>query len=88
MINNILIALLNLKKCEARAVSGISGSRVPNNRLGYPNPNFGSGTRNIALCEELRDDLTKKECKFFSSFKCFSHLKPLKYIFNEMLPDN
>ena len=28
-------------KVSIRAVSGISGSRVPDNRFGYPNPNFG-----------------------------------------------
>ena len=27
----------------------VSGSRVPINRFGYPNSNFGSGNRNIAL---------------------------------------
>ena len=32
-----------------RAGSGISGSRVPDNCLGYPNPKLSSGTRKIAL---------------------------------------
>ena len=41
-------------------MSGISGSRVSDNRLGYPNPTFGSGTRNVALWEELKGDLTHK----------------------------
>ena len=39
-----------------RAVSGISGSRLPDNRLGYPNANLGSGNRNVALWEELKND--------------------------------
>ena len=39
-------------------MSGISGSRVPDNRLGYPNPNFGSGTRNVALWETRKDYFT------------------------------
>ena len=48
----------DIKIANTRAVSGISGSRVPDNRLGYPNPNFGSGTRNVALWEKRNDDLT------------------------------
>ena len=38
-------------------MSGISGSREPDYRLGYSNPNLGTGTRNVALWEELKDDL-------------------------------
>ena len=45
-------------KLMNRAVSGISGSRVPDNHLGYPNRNFGSGTRNDAWWEEMKDNLT------------------------------
>ena len=43
------------KSVYNRAVSGISGSRIPDNRLRYPNPNFGSGARNVALREESKD---------------------------------
>ena len=35
------------------AGSGISGSRVPDNRLGYPNPFLSSGTRKIASWEVI-----------------------------------
>ena len=60
VVCNIFVVLLHFtlkktfsqylkKSIYIRAVSGISGSRVPDNRLGYPNPNFGSGTRNVAL---------------------------------------
>ena len=49
-----LQTLLIIRRLVFRAVSGISGSRVPDNRLGYPNPNFGSGTRNDALWEKFR----------------------------------
>ena len=52
-----------LEITHARAVSGISGSRVPDNRLGYPNPNFGSGTRNVALWEESKDYFTHKNVR-------------------------
>ena len=38
---------------NGRAVSGISGSPVPENRLVYPNSNFGSGTRKVAVWEKL-----------------------------------
>ena len=37
----------------SRAGSGTSGSRVPDKRLGYPNPILSSGTRKIALWEDL-----------------------------------
>ena len=43
-----------------RAVSGTSGIRVPDNRLGYPNWIFGSGTRNVASWEQIKDGLTPK----------------------------
>ena len=59
-----------------RAASGTSVSWVPDNRLGYPNPNFGKGTRNVVIWEQWKDDLTHKK-SFRSRFKCFSHLKPL-----------
>ena len=36
---------------EIRAVSGISGSPVPDNRLGHPNRNFTPGTQNVAFLE-------------------------------------
>ena len=61
-----------------RAMSGIAGSRLPDNCFGCPNRNLGSGTRNVALCEEMKHYYkTHKNVLFFSSFKCFSHLSPL-----------
>ena len=56
-IRSDLPVYVSLKKDShnTRAVSGISGSRLPNNRLGYPNPNYGLGTRKDALWEELKD---------------------------------
>ena len=41
-----------------RAGSGISGSRVPDNSLGYPNPVLSSGTREIALWVDLISNRT------------------------------
>ena len=52
-----LLSVTDIRLVIFRAVSDISGSRVPDNRLGYPNPNFGTGTRNVALWEESKDDL-------------------------------
>ena len=65
----------------SRAVSGISGSRVPDNRLGYPNPNFGSGTRNVALWEQLKADLTKKNV-LLSAYLNVSVIQKLKNQFS------
>ena len=45
-------------RIRTRAVSGISGSRVPDNHLGYPSQNFGSGKRNVALWQKWNDYVT------------------------------
>ena len=62
-------------------MSGISGSRVPDNRLGYPNPNYGSGTRNVALWEKLMHNLTHQIVVLEDEIKRFGHLNPEKYDF-------
>ena len=43
-----------------RTASGISGSHVPDKRLVHPNPNFGSGTRNDALNDDLTRTIKQK----------------------------
>ena len=47
---------LVLIQYSIRAGSGISGSRVPENWLGYLNPILSTGTRKIALWEVLNID--------------------------------
>ena len=47
-----------------RAGSGISGSRIPESWLEYPNPILSTGTRKIALWEVLNINEIYKMIKF------------------------
>ena len=65
-----------------RAGSGISGSRVPENWLGYPNLILSTGTRKIALWEVLNI----KEIYKMIEFKCVEAIKSfLIYQYNVVI---
>ena len=51
--------------CQLGLGSGISGSRVPDNCFGYSNPILISGTRNIALWEDLFSNKMNKSLRYF-----------------------
>ena len=52
-------------------MSGISGCGVPDSRLGNPNPNFGSGSHDVALWPKKWKDYLTHNIYLFISVKMF-----------------